>query len=189
MALRLGLFKRCSSAFHNYSDSYTERLYLFRCQSPYGWAVLAKWMRRSSDGLGLVRRKCRACDWSYLIIGAHAGRGSIVACRSSIAMPQDPIRIDQFWDKNPLVVPWMEQFLPANRMWQDAIATVFWIFIVACVGCALLHFVLPNNVVSGIMCVLPGGYLLGSLNKRMSRAQRKFFQAKRDEGRTPTASA
>lgn len=96
-------------------------------------------------------------------------------------MPQDPIRIDQCWDKNPLVMPWMEQFLPANRMWQDALGTVLWIFIVTCVGMALLKFVLLNNVVTGIMCVLPGGYLLGSFNNRMSRAQRKFFRAKRGE--------
>ena len=101
---------------------------------------------------------------------------------------QDTIRIDQFWDKNPLVMPWMEQFLPVNRMWQDTMGTVFWIFIVACVGYALLYFVLPNNVVAGIMCVLPGGYLLGSFNNRMSRAQRKFFQAKRGEETNASAN-
>ncbi|OBQ84689.1 hypothetical protein CK218_16385 [Mesorhizobium sp. WSM3879] len=82
----------------------------------------------------------------------------------------------------------MEQFLPINRMWQDAFANLFWTFIVTCVGLALLYFVFPNNVVTGIMCVLPGGYLLGSFNKRMSRAQAKFFQAKRGQGRTGKAS-
>jgi hypothetical protein len=96
-------------------------------------------------------------------------------------MPQDPIRIEQFWDKNPLVMPWMEKFLPENRMWQDGMANVFWIFIVTCVGIALLKLVIPNNVVTGIMCVLPAGYLLGSFNNRMSRAQRKFSHAKRGE--------
>lgn len=103
-------------------------------------------------------------------------------------MSQDPIRIEQFWDKNPLVMPWMEKFLPVNRMWQDGIANVFWLFIVTCVGIALLKFVLPNNVVTGIMCVLPAGYLLGSLNNRMARAQRKFFHAKRDKGRSGNAN-
>lgn len=103
-------------------------------------------------------------------------------------MSTDPTRIEKFWDKNPLVLPWMENFLPENPMWQDAMANVFWIFIVTCVGITLLKFVLPNNVVTGIICVLPCGYLLGSFNKRMSRAQAKFFHAKRDEGRIGTAN-
>lgn len=103
-------------------------------------------------------------------------------------MPQDPIRIEQFWDKNPLVMPWMEKFLPENPMLQDCMANVFWIFISAWVGIMLLKFVLPNNVVTGIICVLPGGYLLGSFNNRMSRAQRKFFHAKRGEERIVSAN-
>lgn len=98
-------------------------------------------------------------------------------------MLEDPIRIYQFWDKNPLVMSWMEQFLPANRLWQDGMVTLIGLFAVGCIGLLLLSFVLPQNVVTGIICVLPAGYLLGSFNNRMSRAQRKFLQAVRDEGR------
>ncbi|MBZ9843880.1 hypothetical protein [Mesorhizobium sp. CA5] len=103
-------------------------------------------------------------------------------------MPQDPIRIDQFWDKNPLVMPWMEKYLPIDRMWQDAVATVIGITAITCIGLAMLFLFLPNNVFTGIICVLPGGYLLGSFNERMSRAQTKFFHAKRDEGRIGNAN-
>ena len=103
-------------------------------------------------------------------------------------MLEDPVRIDQFWDKNPLVMPWMEQFLPANRMLQDLMALVICLFILACVGYTLLSFVLPNNVVSGIICVLPAGYLFGSFNNRMALAQRKFIHAKREEWRNGSAN-
>lgn len=97
-------------------------------------------------------------------------------------MPQDDsIRISQFWDKNPLVMPWMEQFLPVDRMWQDCFATVMGIFFITCIGMVAVYLLLPQNVVTGILCVLPGGYILGMFNARMARAQRKFFQAKRDE--------
>ena len=99
-------------------------------------------------------------------------------------MPQDPIRIDQFWDKNPLVMPWMEDYLPRNRMWQDTFATIAGIFAITCIGMASLYLFIPQNVVTGIICVMPAGYLLGSFNNRMARAQRKFFQANRGgEGR------
>lgn len=98
-------------------------------------------------------------------------------------MLEDSIRIYQFWDKNPLLMPWMEQFLPTNRLWQDGMVTLIGIFVVGCIGLLLLSFILPQNVVTGIICVLPAGYLLGSFNNRMSRAQRKFLQAVRDEGR------
>ncbi|WP_141245218.1 hypothetical protein [Mesorhizobium sp. WSM3860] len=82
----------------------------------------------------------------------------------------------------------MEEFLPANRMWQDAMTNVFWTCVLVVVDLALLSFALPNNVVTGIICILPAGYLLGSFNKRMSRAQAKFFHAKSDEGRLGKAS-
>lgn len=104
-------------------------------------------------------------------------------------MPQDDdIRIDQFWDKNPLAMPWMIKFLPENRMWQDGMTNLFWTFVIVVVDYFLLSYVLPNNVVSGIICVLPGGYILGRFNNRMARAQRKFAQAKRDEGRNGNAN-
>lgn len=103
-------------------------------------------------------------------------------------MPQDPIRIDQFWDKNPLAMPWMEQFLPVDRMWQDAFVTVIGIFVVGCIGATVIYLFFQKNVVAGIICVLPAGALLASFNNRMARAQRKFFQAKRDEGRNGNAN-
>ncbi|TPM36200.1 hypothetical protein [Mesorhizobium sp. B2-3-4] len=100
-------------------------------------------------------------------------------------MPQDdPIQIARFWDKNPLVMPWMEQFLPVDRMWQDCFATVVGIFVAGAIAIAFIYLFLPQNVVTGIIGVAPSGYLLGSLNNRMARAQRKFFQAKRDAARS-----
>lgn len=102
-------------------------------------------------------------------------------------MPQEPIRIEQFWDKNPLVMPWMEKFLPTNLMWQDAMASVVGMFINGCIAYPLSFFI-PQNVVTGMICVMPSAYLLASMNRRMARAQRKFIRAKKDDGSSGNAN-
>lgn len=106
----------------------------------------------------------------------------MMARGSPRAMLQDPIRIYQFWDKNPLVRPWMEQFLPENPMFQDCFVTVISLFIVTGIAVAIIYIFLPQNVVTGIIGVMPAGYLFGRFNNRMSRAQRKFIRAARDGG-------
>lgn len=54
-------------------------------------------------------------------------------------MTRGPITIDQFWDENPLVMPWMEDELPKNRMWKDGLFNV-------CTGiCMLFIFVILSN--------------------------------------------
>lgn len=92
--------------------------------------------------------------------------------------------IDQFWDDNPLIKPWMEQSLPHNRMWKDVIFGVynclFTIFVMAILSKVLL---LPDKVIlaPGIILIIWDSYLLAKLNQRMSRAQGKFIRAKLNE--------
>lgn len=94
---------------------------------------------------------------------------------------QEGVRIDQFWDKNRLVMPWMEKFLPENRMWQDSIATVIGIFIIGFLGWMTLHLLFGADKLFAIISIISGAYLLAGLNIRMTRAQRKFYIAKRNE--------
>jgi hypothetical protein len=121
-----------------------------------------------------------------LVIGLvlyHGDLGPIVACGLPRAMLEDPIRIWQFWDKNPLVRPWMEPFLPENPMFQDCFVTVISLFVITGIVIAITYLLfLPQNGLTGIIGVMPAGFLFGSFNNRMSRARRKFAKAVRDDG-------
>jgi len=93
----------------------------------------------------------------------------------------DLITIDQYWDRNPLIMPCMEGYLPRNRMWKDAIFIGYNGFFSVMVICILSKiFSLSDKVVlvPGISFIFWDSYLLAKLNQRMARAQRKFIRAK-----------
>ncbi|MBZ9684284.1 MULTISPECIES: hypothetical protein [unclassified Mesorhizobium] len=60
---------------------------------------------------------------------------------------QRSISIVHFWDKNRLVMPWMEGYLPSNRMWEDGIATVFSFFAAFCIFGTIFHVILKSDKV------------------------------------------
>jgi len=94
---------------------------------------------------------------------------------------QQPISIDQFWDKNRLVMPWMENYLPGNQMWEDGIATVIQLFAAFCIFATIFHIILKSDKIFAAVCLVAFAYIFGSFNARMARAQRKFFTAKKNE--------
>ncbi|OBQ83552.1 hypothetical protein [Mesorhizobium sp. WSM3873] len=99
-------------------------------------------------------------------------------------MVQGPITIDQFWDENPLIMPWMEQYLPRTRMWKDAIFGAYNCFFSVVVIVLLSQILLlPDKVVfaPGMIFIIWDSYLLAKLNQRMARAQGKFIRAKLNE--------
>ncbi|RVD57452.1 hypothetical protein EN828_04670 [Mesorhizobium sp. M2D.F.Ca.ET.185.01.1.1] len=99
-------------------------------------------------------------------------------------MAQGAITIGQFWDENPLIMSWMDGYLPRNRMWKDAIFTGYNCFFSIAVICILSKiFLLPDKVVlaPGITLIFWDSYLLAKLNQRMARAQGKFIRAKLNE--------
>lgn len=96
---------------------------------------------------------------------------------------QQTARIDQFWDKNRLVMPWMETYLPNNRMWADGIATVVQLFMSFCIFAMIFHVIFKLDKIFTAICLSAFAYIFGSFNARMARAQRKFPLAKRNGGR------
>jgi len=96
-------------------------------------------------------------------------------------MTQRPITIDQFWDENPLIMPWIEQYLPRNRMWKDAVFSVYNAFFTIVIIVMLSKvFLFPDKAIlaPGIILIVWNSYLLAKLNTRMARAQGKFLRAK-----------
>ncbi|MBZ9684283.1 MULTISPECIES: hypothetical protein [unclassified Mesorhizobium] len=90
------------------------------------------------------------------------------------------IRIEQFWGRNRLVWPWMDTYLPRNRMWADIIATVIQIGIAFAVSAILFHVIFRIDkalFIFGLACI---SYVFGSFNIRMARAQQQFIIAKRN---------
>jgi len=94
---------------------------------------------------------------------------------------REPATIDQFWDKNQFVMPWMEKFLPESRMWQDSMVTVIGMFLIGYVGWVVLHLFFHFDKLYAAISLISASYLLARLNIRMTRAQRKLYMAKRDE--------
>ena len=94
---------------------------------------------------------------------------------------REPATIDQFWDKNQFVMPWMEKFLPESRMWQDSMVTVIGMFLIGYVGWVVLHLLFHFVKLYAAISLISASYLLARLNIRMTRAQRKLYMAKRDE--------
>lgn len=108
-----------------------------------------------------------------------AETGAEVAETDGVA--HGPIAIDQFWDQNPLIMPWMEQYLPKNRMWKDAIFILYnGFFSIVIIEILSKIFLLPDKAVfaPGIILIGWDSYLLAKLNTRMARAQGKFIRAK-----------
>ncbi|MGX5804883.1 hypothetical protein ACWGS9_27055 [Bradyrhizobium sp. Arg314] len=94
---------------------------------------------------------------------------------------QEYITIDQFWDENPLIMPWMEQYLPRNRMWKDAVFEAYnAMFSIVVVLILSKAFLVPDRIIfaPGIIVIIWNSYLLAKLNTRMARAQGKFIRAK-----------
>ena len=61
-------------------------------------------------------------------------------------MAQGSITIDQFWDENPLITPWVAQYLPRNRMWKDGIFVVYnCFFSVVIIGILSKILLLPDK--------------------------------------------
>ncbi|TPI65525.1 hypothetical protein FJ420_11620 [Mesorhizobium sp. B3-1-3] len=92
-----------------------------------------------------------------------------------------PLTIDQFWDENKLIPPWIDQYLPQNRMWKDAIFLAYnCFFSVVIVVILSMILLLPDKFVfsPGILLITWDSYLLAKLNTRMARAQGKFLRAK-----------
>ncbi|WP_143748229.1 hypothetical protein [Mesorhizobium carmichaelinearum] len=96
---------------------------------------------------------------------------------------RETIRIEQFWDRNRLVWPWMDAYLPRNRMWADIIATVIQIGIAFSMSAILFHVILRIDKVLVIFGLASISYIFGSFNIRMARAQQKFIIAKRNGAR------
>ena len=95
-----------------------------------------------------------------------------------------PITIDQFWDDNPLIMPWMAQYLPKNPLWRDGVFIIYNCFISVAVVVILSNILLlPDKVVfaPGIIMLIWISYLFGRFNTRMARAQGKFIRAKLNE--------
>jgi len=95
-----------------------------------------------------------------------------------------PITIDQFWDDNPFIMPWMEEYLPINRMWKDGIFVAYNCFFGVVIMVILSKILLvPDKVViaPGFIIMIWDSYLLAKFNTRMARAQGRFIRAKLNE--------
>ncbi|RUW51962.1 hypothetical protein EOA32_14305 [Mesorhizobium sp. M1A.F.Ca.ET.072.01.1.1] len=106
---------------------------------------------------------------------------AVAALATTDGVARGPITIDQFWDDNPLIMPWMTQYLPGNRMWKDVFFGVYNAFFTTVVVVILSNvFFFPDKVViaPGIILIFWNSYLLAKLNTRMTRAQGKFLKAK-----------
>ncbi|TIR15852.1 MAG: hypothetical protein E5X34_27835 [Mesorhizobium sp.] len=110
--------------------------------------------------------------------------GAVAEVAMTDGTAEGPITIDQFWDRNPLIIPWMEPYLPINRMWKAAMfiaCNCFLSVIIICIFSNIL--LLSEKLLFAPAIILIGfdSYLLATFNTRMARAQRKFIRAKLNE--------
>ncbi|TGQ04925.1 MULTISPECIES: hypothetical protein [unclassified Mesorhizobium] len=96
-------------------------------------------------------------------------------------MAQESITIGQFWDQNPLIMPWMGEYLPRNPMWKDGTFILYnCVFSIVIIVLFSNVLILPDKLVlvPAIILIVFDSYLLAAFNTRMARAQGKFIRAK-----------
>jgi hypothetical protein len=91
-----------------------------------------------------------------------------------------PVRlgIDQFWEQNPLIRPWMNRFLPSNPIAADGVVSVT-AYIVAQIAIATFYKkVLPNELVLFIGGACSTVLFIGAWWGRWFKASMRFQIAK-----------
>lgn len=87
----------------------------------------------------------------------------------------------QFWEKNPLIRPWMNSFLPQNRMFSDFIITSFGFLIAAAAIVAVNIYVSQSELLLVAAFALSCWYFPGGWWSRWSVAAIRFQNAKSKE--------
>jgi hypothetical protein len=108
---------------------------------------------------------------------------------ASTSMSLEPISVDQFWDRNRLIPPHMEDFLPKNRMLSDLIATLFQLALAVFVPMLIFHVIFHNDTALVVFGLASCSYISASFHTRMRRAFIKCYQARRRAERTVRANA
>ena len=94
------------------------------------------------------------------------------------------LNIAQFWDENPLIIPSLRKFLPANRYLVDCIVTVLCLAGSTIATVYFYMFIFSNEFVAlGAFCLAVAVFSGGWWN-RWFRATYKFQEAKRKQERS-----
>ena len=91
------------------------------------------------------------------------------------------LNINQFWDRNPLITPWLEKHLPGNRMFTDFAVSLVG-FVLA--GAAIILFdifILDSEFLVVAFLALICAYFPGGWWGRWAKASIDFQVAKQKE--------
>ena len=89
--------------------------------------------------------------------------------------------IYQFWDKNPLIWPWMEKFLPSNNYFSDGIVTLVGFILAAAIIYFFTAYIYESEPLLVAMFAFACWHFPGGWWSRWAKATMKFGVAQRSE--------